>query len=93
MKEHFLNLPNRSQVVTDLPLQLLTSNNSSYFDACDDGHTSEVLLKKQVLWFTMNVLLKSFSFCVNGKIVDAADKSKKRKLEMLKKCTYAIPKT
>ncbi|KAL3217681.1 hypothetical protein MRX96_050968 [Rhipicephalus microplus] len=40
--EVFLKLSNQRQVVTNLTVELLTNDESSDFDTCDDGHTSEI---------------------------------------------------
>lgn len=45
MKEQFLSMPNQRQVATDLTGKLLVDEECSDFDACEDGHTSMLLLK------------------------------------------------
>lgn len=59
----FMKAPNQHQLLTDLTVELLTSERSSDFDACEDGHTGELVLK-HVLWCSTHILLKSFSFSV-----------------------------
>ncbi|KAH7986441.1 hypothetical protein HPB51_026667 [Rhipicephalus microplus] len=44
--EVFLKLSNQRQVVTNLTVELLTNDESSDFDTCDDGHTSEAILRR-----------------------------------------------
>ncbi|XP_049269019.1 uncharacterized protein LOC119382267 [Rhipicephalus sanguineus] len=83
-QEVFLKLSNQRQVVTDLTVELLSNDESSDFDACDDGHSCELVLK-YVLWCSTNILLKSFCCRMNDKILESHSKSKKRKLETLSK--------
>ncbi|KAL3183169.1 hypothetical protein MRX96_006938 [Rhipicephalus microplus] len=83
--EVFLKLSNQRQVVTNLTVELLTNDESSDFDTCDDGHTSEVVLK-YVLWCSTNILLKNFCRRMNDYILKAhSDAQKKRKLQTLSK--------
>lgn len=83
--EVFLKLSNQRQVVTNLTVELLTNDESSDFDTCDDGHTSEVVLK-YVLWCSTNILLKNFCRRMNDDILKAhSDAQKKRKLQTLSK--------
>ncbi|KAH6925923.1 hypothetical protein HPB50_012072 [Hyalomma asiaticum] len=44
-QEVFLKLSNQRQVATDLTVELLSNDESSEFDACDDGHSCELVLK------------------------------------------------
>lgn len=83
-QEVFLKLSNQRQVVTDLTVELLNNDESSDFDACDDGHSCELVLK-HVLWCSTNILLKNFCCRMNDKILESHSKSKKRKLETLSK--------
>ncbi|XP_077491413.1 uncharacterized protein LOC144102027, partial [Amblyomma americanum] len=78
----FLSMPCQRKVVTDLTVELLTSEDSQEFDTCDSGHTSELVLK-HVLWCSTNILLKNFCCRLNDKIADASTKSKERKLKTL----------
>ncbi|CAN8006962.1 unnamed protein product [Ixodes hexagonus] len=55
----FLRMPNQRQLVTDLTVELLGNDESSDFDACENGHTSELVLK-HILWCSANILLKNF---------------------------------
>ncbi|KAH9359747.1 hypothetical protein HPB48_021306 [Haemaphysalis longicornis] len=84
MQEQFLSMPNQRQVATDLTAVLLADEECSDFDACDDGRTSELLLK-HVLWCSTNILLKNFCCRLNDKIADASAKTKERKLQTLSK--------
>ena len=83
-QEVFLKLSNQRKVVTDLTVELLSNDESSDFDACDDGHSCELVLK-YVLWCSTNILLKNFCCRINDKILESHSKSKKRKLETLSK--------
>ncbi|KAH9377901.1 hypothetical protein HPB48_000064 [Haemaphysalis longicornis] len=83
--EVFLKLSNQRQVVINLTVELLTNDESSDFDTCEDGHTSEVVLK-YVLWCSTNILLKNFCRKMNDGILKAhSDAQKKRKLQTLRK--------
>uniref|UniRef100_L7M0C7 Uncharacterized protein n=1 Tax=Rhipicephalus pulchellus TaxID=72859 RepID=L7M0C7_RHIPC len=77
-----LVVPEQRQIVTKLTLQLLASEVQSDLDTCDNGHTSELVLK-HILRCSSNVLLKNFCRKLNDKLLDAADKSKKRKATTL----------
>lgn len=70
------------QVVTELTLHLLANEEPSDFDACENGHTSESVLK-HILRCSTNILLKNFCGKLNDKLLDAADKAKKRKATTL----------
>lgn len=83
-QEVFLKLSNQRQVATDLTVELLSNDESSEFDACDDRHSCELVLK-YVLWCSTNIPLKNFCCRMNDKILDSHSKSKKRKLETLSK--------
>ncbi|XP_040073973.1 uncharacterized protein LOC115329107 [Ixodes scapularis] len=61
----FLKMPNQRQLVTDLTVDLLTNEESSEFDVCEDGHTAEFVLR-HVLWCSTSILLKNF-FCKTNK--------------------------
>ncbi|XP_077544212.1 uncharacterized protein LOC144156208 [Haemaphysalis longicornis] len=83
--EVFLKLSNQRQVVTNLTVERLTNDESSDFDTCDDGPTSEVVLK-YVLWCSTNILLKNFCRRMNDEFLKAhSDAQKKRKLQTLSK--------
>ncbi|XP_042147955.1 uncharacterized protein LOC115329104 [Ixodes scapularis] len=61
-------VPNPRQLVADLTVELLTNEGSSEFDVCEDGHTSELVLR-HVLWCSTNVLLKNFFCRMNNETV------------------------
>lgn len=73
-----LMMPEQRQVVTKMTLQLLASEEQSDFDTCENGHTVELVLK-HILRCSTNILLKNFCRKLNDKLLDAADKSKKKK--------------
>ncbi|KAH9384790.1 hypothetical protein HPB48_026804 [Haemaphysalis longicornis] len=75
-------LREQRQVVTELTLHLLANEEPSDFDACENGHTSESVLK-HILRCSTNILLKNFCGKLNDKLLDAADKAKKRKATTL----------
>ncbi|KAH7953515.1 hypothetical protein HPB49_009583 [Dermacentor silvarum] len=77
-----LMMPEQRQVVTKMMLQLLASEEQSDFDTCENGHTVELVLK-HILRCSTNILLKNFCRKLNDKLIDAADKSKKRKATTL----------
>ncbi|KAH7974758.1 hypothetical protein HPB49_019200 [Dermacentor silvarum] len=77
-----LMMPEQRQVVTKMTLQLLASEEQSDFDTCENGHTVELVLK-HILRCSTNILLKNFCRKLNDKLLDAADKSKKRKATTL----------
>lgn len=83
-QEVFLKLSNQRQVVTDLTMELLNNDESSDFDACDNRHSCELVLK-YVLWCSTNILVKNFCCRMNDKILESHSKSKTRKLETLSK--------
>lgn len=68
-----LLMPEQHQVITKLTLHLLANEEPSDFDACENGHTSESVLK-DIFRCSTNVLLKSFCGKLNDKLLDAADK-------------------
>ncbi|KAG0439157.1 hypothetical protein HPB47_016738 [Ixodes persulcatus] len=68
-----LLMPEQRQVITKLTLHLLANEEPSDFDACENGHTSESVLK-DILRCSTNVLLKNFCGKLNVKLLDAADK-------------------
>ncbi|KAH7954522.1 hypothetical protein HPB49_019367 [Dermacentor silvarum] len=68
----------RKQVEALLP----SSEEQSDFDTCENGHTVELVLK-HILRCSTNILLKNFCRKLNDKLLDAADKSKKRKATTL----------
>lgn len=68
-----LLMPEQRQVVMKLTLQLLANKEKSDFDACENGHTSEAVLKHIVRCST-NVLPKNLCGKLNDKLVDAAEK-------------------
>ncbi|XP_077558526.1 uncharacterized protein LOC144174000 [Haemaphysalis longicornis] len=78
----FLKAPNQRQVVVDVTVGLLVNDESSDFDACDDGHTSEVVLK-HVLGSSTDILLKNFFCVVKGKSSD--DDEEKEKAQVVPK--------
>ncbi|KAH6935552.1 hypothetical protein HPB50_006769 [Hyalomma asiaticum] len=80
MQPELLIMPEQHQVTTKLTLQSLGSDDQSNFDACENGHTSEALLKHIL---QCSILLKNFCGKLNDKLLDAADKSKKRKATTL----------
>ncbi|XP_065298429.1 uncharacterized protein [Dermacentor albipictus] len=82
-KEEFINLPNQRRLVTDLTLELLVSDDSSEFDACEDGHKCEFVLR-HLLWCSTNILLRNYCCKMNDKILDANAKARKRKAETLR---------
>ncbi|KAH7953124.1 hypothetical protein HPB49_004983 [Dermacentor silvarum] len=73
-----LMMPEQRQVVTKMTLQLLASEEQSDFDTCENGHTVELVLK-HILRCSTNILLKNFCRKLNDKLLDAADKSKKKR--------------
>lgn len=79
----FLTMSNQRQLVTELTLDLLVDEDCD-FDVCEEGHTSEVVLK-HLLWCSTNILLKNFCRKLNDKVVETNNKSKKRKLTTLTK--------
>ncbi|KAH7945336.1 hypothetical protein HPB49_009675 [Dermacentor silvarum] len=66
-------MPQERQVVTKLTHQLLANEEQSDFDASDNGHTSEVVLK-HILRCSKKILRKNFCGKLNDKLLDAADK-------------------
>ncbi|KAH8028420.1 hypothetical protein HPB51_016533 [Rhipicephalus microplus] len=70
------------QVVTELTLHLLANEEPSDFDTCENGHTSESVLK-HILRCSTNILLKNVCGKLNDKLLDAADEAKKRKATTL----------
>lgn len=56
----------------------LLTNDEPDFDACDERHTSEVVLK-HVLWCSTNIFFFNFCRRINDEILKAnADKNKKK---------------
>lgn len=83
-KSEFLRCPNQRRLVTELTLELLSDEDLSDFDACEDGHTAELVLK-HVLWSSTNILLKNFCRKLNDNVADANAKAKERKAATLSK--------
>lgn len=79
-----LLMPEQRQVITKLTLHLLANEEPSDFDACENGHTRESVLK-DILRCSTNVLIKNFWGKLNDKLLDAAGKSEKQKAATLQK--------
>ncbi|XP_077558528.1 uncharacterized protein LOC144174001 isoform X2 [Haemaphysalis longicornis] len=80
----FFKMPNKRQVITDLTVGLLVNDESPDFDACEDGHTSEFVLKL-VLWSSTDILLKNFFCVISSKSSDDGGEEDKDKEENLPK--------
>lgn len=55
----FLKVRNQREVVTEPTTELLSINEASDFDACEEGHTSELVLK-HLLWCSTIIVLKNY---------------------------------
>lgn len=76
----FLKVPNRHQFVTDFAVELLSNEERSDINVCDNGHTSELLLR-HVLWCSTNILLKNFFCSMSVETVVSSARSRKRKAQ------------
>ncbi|KAH9380013.1 hypothetical protein HPB48_006169 [Haemaphysalis longicornis] len=81
-RAEFFNVPNQRQPLAELTSELLNDDDSSDFKDCEQGHKSEVYLKR-ALWCITYILLKNFCQVLNDKVQDTNNKSRKRKLQTL----------
>ncbi|KAG0431891.1 hypothetical protein HPB47_021345 [Ixodes persulcatus] len=54
-----MKVPIQRQFVSELTMELLSTNETSDFDACEEGHTSELVLKN-LFWCSTNIVLKNY---------------------------------
>lgn len=64
----FMEVPIQRQFVSELTMELLSTNETSDFDACEEGHTSELVLKN-LFWCSTNIVLKNYCGKVNEKLM------------------------
>lgn len=76
----FSKVPNQHQFVTDFAVDLLSNEESADINVCDNGHTSELLLR-HMLWCSTDILLKNFFCSMSAETVVSSARSRKRKAQ------------
>ncbi|KAG0418987.1 hypothetical protein HPB47_004452 [Ixodes persulcatus] len=54
-----MKVPIQRQFVSELTMELLSTNETSDFDACEEGHRNELALK-DLFWCSTNIVLKNY---------------------------------